>query len=173
MLAAILQGRPFTHTVSHIKLVYRHSEGATEVGKYDPLGAFLRSQGSALVPMTFEEIEEVTGVKLPPKAQHHRAWWSNNASNNVMTKVWLDAGYETEQVDMTARKLVFRRIEGFAEGERAPLTPPEAQVENRHPLFGILKDVTILVPGVDLTEPACLEWSDKALEWVEAPFKDK
>ncbi len=28
--------------------------------------------------MTFSEIEKVTGVKLPPKAQHHRAWWSNN-----------------------------------------------------------------------------------------------
>jgi hypothetical protein len=29
-----------------------------------------------------------------------------------MTKVWLEAGFETEQVDMAARKLVFRRVGG-------------------------------------------------------------
>ncbi|MEA2936481.1 MAG: hypothetical protein QOD74_3127, partial [Variibacter sp.] len=60
--------------------------------------------------MTFAEIERITGSKLPPKAQHQRAWWSNNPSNNVMTKVWLEAGYETERVDMAGRKLVFRRV---------------------------------------------------------------
>ena len=59
------------------------------MGKYAPLGEFLRAQRASLVRMTFDEIEEVTGAKLPPKAQLHRAWWSNNPSNNVMTKVWL------------------------------------------------------------------------------------
>jgi hypothetical protein len=133
------------------------------MGKYAPLGEFLRAQGVSLVPMTFGEIEQVTGVKLPPKAQHHRAWWSNNASNNVMTQVWLDAGYETEQVDMTARKLVFRRISGFSEAESAPLTasPAKAGSGKRHPLFGLLKEVTCLVPGVDLTEPADPRWGDE------------
>jgi hypothetical protein len=30
----------------------------------------------------------------------------------------------------------------------------------RHPAFGIMKDVTWVAPGVDLTEPACPEWAD-------------
>ncbi len=64
------------------------------MGKYEPLGEFLRNQRTQEVPLTFNEIEKITGAKLPPKAQHHRAWWSNNSSNNVMTKVWLEAGYE-------------------------------------------------------------------------------
>jgi hypothetical protein len=133
------------------------------VGKYEPLEAFLRSQRSEEVPLTFNEIEKITGVKLPPKAQHHRAWWSNNASNNVMTKVWLDAGFESARVDITARKLVFRRITkgseangGFA--ETAP--KPYATSDGRHPIRGALKDITFLVPGVDLTEPADPEWAD-------------
>src|SRR5438034_719397 len=71
------------HTVSHCVW------GSSVMGKYEPLGQFLRKQRAAAVPLTFREIEKITGVKLPPKAQHHRAWWSNNPSNNVMTKVWL------------------------------------------------------------------------------------
>jgi len=125
------------------------------LGKYEPLGAFLRDQRSQEVRLTFSEIEKITGAKLPPKAQHHRAWWSNNASNNVMTKVWLEAGYESSQVDMTARKLVFRRV------AKAPdRAPAVAKKGERHPIFGAMKDITRLVPGVDLTEPADPGWAD-------------
>jgi hypothetical protein len=131
------------------------------MGKYEPLGQFLRHQRTSEVPMTFREIEKVTGVKLPPKAQHHRAWWSNNPSNNVMTKVWLEAGFESAQVDIGARKLVFRRVvkarevaDGFAEPK------PYATKDGRHPAFGALKDITFVPPGVDLTEPADPEWAD-------------
>lgn len=126
------------------------------MGKYEPLGAFLRSQRTQEVRMTFDEIERVTGVKLPPKAQHHRAWWSNNASNNVMTKVWLEAGYESAQVDMEGRKLVFRR----AGTPHASAETPPKRKGDRHPIFGALKDITRLAPGVDLTEPADQEWAD-------------
>ena len=133
------------------------------MGKYEPLGAFLRSQGKSLVPMTFEEIEQVTGAKLPPKAQHHRAWWSNNASNNVMTKVWLDAGYETAQVDMDARKLVFRRVQKPLEPESKSATKshaPKNGSAKRHPLFGALKGMVHIMPGTDLTKPADPSWGD-------------
>jgi hypothetical protein len=125
------------------------------MGKYEPLGEFLRQQRTQEVSVTFAEIERITGAKLPPKAQHHRAWWSNNPSNNVMTKVWLEAGFESEQVDMAARKLVFRRV-----GKADPEATASAVVKKgeRHPLFGALKDVTIIPPGVDLTEPADPDW---------------
>jgi len=131
------------------------------VGKYEPLGVFLRGQRCEEVPLTFDEIEQITGVKLPPKAQHHRAWWSNNASNNVMTKVWLEAGYESAQVDMSARKLVFRRVAKAPSREPSPLPAvTDMKKGERHPIFGALKDITRLVPGVDLTEPADPEWAD-------------
>ena len=126
------------------------------MGKYEPLGTFLRSQRSPEVPLTFSQIEKITGVKLPPKAQHHRAWWSNNASNSVMTKVWLEAGYESTRVDMSARKLVFRRVGKVGTGESK--TPPAAKKGERHPLFGALKGLVRIPPGVDLTEPADPDW---------------
>jgi hypothetical protein len=131
------------------------------MGKYENLGAFLQKHRAREVPLTFREIEKITGVKLPPKAQHHRAWWSNNPSNNVMTKVWLQAGYESAQVDMSARKLVFRRVAKDSNEEpiRQP-APAATKKGERHPIFGALKDITRLVPGVDLTEPADPEWAD-------------
>ncbi|MGD9502659.1 MAG: hypothetical protein AB7V40_09270 [Methyloceanibacter sp.] len=130
------------------------------MGKYAPLGDFLRSRRTALVPMTFDEIEEVTGARLPPKAQFHRAWWSNNPSNNVMTRVWLEAGFETEQVDMSGRKLVFRRVR--EPSARKPAAPSSKNGRRaRHPLFGALKGLVHVMPGTDLTQPADPEWADR------------
>ncbi len=126
------------------------------MGKYEPLGQFLRGQKTARVPMTFEEIEQVIGGPLPPKAQHHRAWWSNNPSNNVMTKVWLRAGYESEQVDMASRKLVFRRALGVP-GPEQPASPNLGPAKY-HPLLGALKGLVHIMPGTDLTKPADPNW---------------
>lgn len=129
------------------------------MGKYEPLGIFLRGQRADRVPLTFSQIEKITGSKLPPKAQHHRAWWSNNAANNVMTKVWLDAGFESAQVDVEARKLVFRRIAKASETS-GDLAKPYATGDGRHPIRGALRDITFVPPGVDLTEPADPKWAD-------------
>jgi hypothetical protein len=122
------------------------------MSKYEPLGEYLKNQGKELVPMTFAEIERVTGVKLPPSASKHRPWWSNNPRNSVMTKIWLNAGFESEQVDMERRKLVFRRVR----------KPAKELAENRHhPAYGALKGLMVIMPGTDLTQPADPEWADR------------
>jgi hypothetical protein len=125
------------------------------MGKYSRLGEFLRSQRTNQVPMTFAEIERVIGDKLPPNSPHYPAWWSNNPSNNVMTKVWLEAGFRTEQVDVKARRLVFRRTK---QDTSAAPSSPRVTPAGRHPLFGALKGQVRIPPGIDLTEPADPEW---------------
>ena len=122
------------------------------MSKYEPLGDYLKKQGNERVPMTFAEIERVTGVKLPPSASKHRPWWSNNPDNSVMTRVWLDAGYESEQVDMAARKLVFRRVRGPTGGA--------TDDEFVHPAYGAMQGLIRVMPGVDLTEPVDPELAD-------------
>ncbi|MGC1466708.1 MAG: hypothetical protein WA792_13340, partial [Pseudolabrys sp.] len=123
-----------------------------DMSKYEPLGAYLKKQNKERVPMTFAEIEKVTGVTLPASAIKHRPWWSNNPDNSVMTKVWLDAGYESEQVDMAARTLVFHRMATAKAGE------PSDSSEPYHPLFGALKGLLRIVSGADLTKPADVDW---------------
>jgi hypothetical protein len=126
------------------------------VSKYDALGTFLKSQRNDRVPMSFAEVERVTGGKLPPSAAKHRPWWSNNPDNSVMTRVWLDAGFESEQVDMAGRKLVFRRV-------RKPVDSSDGEsggaAEGKyHPLSGALKGLMHVAPGTDLTKPADPDW---------------
>ncbi len=124
------------------------------MSKYAPLADYLKRQGREHVPMTFAEIERVTGVKLPASATKHRPWWSNNPDNSVLTKVWLDAGFESEQVDMAARKLVFRRVRGARAGSGT-------DDEFIHPAYGAMKGLIRIMPGFDLTEPADPEWADR------------
>jgi len=130
------------------------------MGKYEPLSKHLREVGLNHVPMNFEEIERVLGFPLPASSRKHRAWWSNNASNNVMTHAWIDAGYRTEDVDIEHRRLVFRRVEGGkdrtarASGAGAP---PQAKS-----IIGCLRGTVTFVAGVDLTEPADPDWGKRA-----------
>jgi len=125
------------------------------MSKYDALGDYLKRQGRDRVPMTFAEIEKIIGAKLPPSAREHRPWWGNNDANHVNAKAWLDAGFESEQVDMVGRKLVFRRVR--------PPKPATGGGEEKpfHPLYGMMQGLVRVMPGTDLTQPADPEWADR------------
>lgn len=138
------------------------------MGKYEPLSQYLRKSGLNHVRMRFDEIEKVLGFPLPPSSRRHRAWWSNNPSNNVMTHAWIDAGYRTEDVDLEQRRLVFRRValaeRGFAE-ESAPigLSGPRAVEKpagDMMKLYGSLRGTVRYLGEIDLTQPADPEWGE-------------
>jgi hypothetical protein len=137
------------------------------VSKYAPLKDHLGAQWATEVPMNFVEIEKVIGDTLPPSAYKHRAWWSNNPSNSVITYAWLEAGYETERVDMSSRKLVFRRVS--PRPPRPPSTPSQPPPNSNS--AGAIDDGGILgrlraalggtvrvAEGVDLTDPTGEIW---------------
>jgi hypothetical protein len=133
------------------------------MSKYDPLKNYLEGRRFDEVAMTFGEIERILGFRLPEKSQQHRAWWSNNPSNSVMTKAWLAAGYRTERVDMAGRRLVFKRASDVRRAQRDP-AGADAMRDGRkpHPLFGALAGLGKVAPGVDLTEPADPSWGDQS-----------
>ena len=129
------------------------------MSKYAPLTAHLRASGKAEILMTFGQVETVIGAKLPASAYRHRSWWSNNPSNSVVTRAWIEAGYISTGVDMARRTLVFRKS--------APGGAPQAhggdarEAPERGPLagiFGALKGTVTVHPGTDLTEPTGTEW---------------
>ena len=128
--------------------------------KYAPLASHLRDSGRAHVSMTFREIEHVIGARLPPAAFRHRALWSNNPANWVMTKAWLAAGYKTEKVDMENGKLVFRRAVTPAPAPDAGREPSAAERSGSfEDIFGALKDTVTISPGTNLTDPIDDDWN--------------
>jgi len=149
------------------------------MSKYEPLAAFLKAKGRGEVKLSFREIEKILGAKLPPSAYRHRPWWANEAAGHVHAKAWLGAGYETAQVDMGAKKLVFKRA---AYGE-PPMSPhkgmADQQSDYKHddyvipstvsnaPIFGALKGLLTIEPGYDLTSPVYSdeEWAEIEKEW--------
>jgi len=132
------------------------------MAKYEALGAYLKRQSGDRVPMTFAQIEKIIGAKLPASAHKHRPWWGNSAANHVNAKAWLDAGFESEQVDMEGRKLVFHRV-------RKPKAAASGE-EPFHPLYGYMKGLVRIMPGTDLTQPADPEWAAR-LEAEYGPDK--
>lgn len=131
------------------------------MSKYEPLGAFLQSRSADEVPMTFAQIEKLIGAKLPPSAKY-RAWWSNNPDNSVMTKIWLKAGFRSEDVDLSARKLVFRRARNKDARMQTEKPAEIAEARGKHPLFGALKGLLRIAPGTDLTQPADPDWGARS-----------
>ncbi|MGD0864532.1 MAG: hypothetical protein ABSA49_03140 [Rhizomicrobium sp.] len=138
------------------------------MSKYEPLEQYLKGQTATELRMTFADVEALIGTSLPRSATLYRMWWSNNSSNHVHAQSWLDAGYRTEQVDMSAKTLVFARIGAQPEhtqAERGMAEPhrefkPEEKKPRRHPLFGCMKGMVTIEPGYDLTQPAMPEWAD-------------
>lgn len=132
------------------------------MSKYQPLETFLAGASSDELAMSFAEIEQVLGFPLPPAAHTHRAWWSNNASNNVMTRAWLAAGYVTEQVDMASERLVFRKhgtsagAPGVEEAAAPPFHGGKLGLVAR--LQAALGGTVKVAPGVDLTAPTGEVW---------------
>ena len=138
------------------------------MSKYNVLASFLKTQLTGRVAVTFAEVEEALGFALPASAYAHPAWWSNDPTGHSQARAWLDAGFETEQVDIAGRRLVFRRVspggmqdEGrmFKQGAENTLR----KKVDKHPAAGAMKGMMTIEPGYDITRPALDD--DELAEW--------
>jgi transcriptional regulator with XRE-family HTH domain len=77
---------------------------------YAKLWDILAARTGSIWKVSFSELERLIGAKLPASAFKYPAWWSNNPSNNAMTKIWLNAGWRTEQVNIPGQTVVFRNV---------------------------------------------------------------
>jgi len=123
--------------------------GAYGMGKYQALSEFLKNTKQTEVRLSFRKVEQIIGKKLPHSAMAYRAWWSNNPTNSVMTKAWLDEGWKSEQVDMAGEQVTFRKVEGTIHDG----------VSSSPPLFGCLKGTVHITEGSDLTQPTGETWA--------------
>lgn len=80
------------------------------MGKYDRLGEYLIGSSQASLRLTFAQIERVIGAALPASARTYQAWWANErAGTHSHALAWLDAGYETQGLDLNEGAVSFVR----------------------------------------------------------------
>ena len=78
--------------------------------KYVPLGQFLSTYATHSWRASFAELEQVLGFALPNSARKYQAWWANEIEGrHVQARSWLDAGFETADLDLRGERVTFRR----------------------------------------------------------------
>jgi len=127
------------------------------MSKYAALTDYLGRLPHREARLTFSDIERLLKAKLPKSARSHRAWWSNNGNNSVMTKAWLDAGWRSEKVDMTNETLVFRRIDTDERPPAAAAQPSDGSMSRQLRIIGRLRG-TVTIMG-DVTQVAGEVWN--------------
>ncbi len=88
-------------------------EEAAARGKYRRLFECLKDdmrEGTGVWRASFTEIERVLGFPLPKSARRHPAWWANEKNGrHTHARAWIGAGWKTEDVDIAAESVTFRR----------------------------------------------------------------
>lgn len=100
------------------------------MSKYQPLKQHLEGLAVREWHTTFKEIERILGFSLPPSARKHQAWWANAHDHMPQRHVWLDAGWRTHDINLSAGHVLFVREapRRFAP-QRDPSPPPSALPE--------------------------------------------
>jgi hypothetical protein len=136
------------------------------MSKYDSLSRYLAAQDSK-VTLTFDAIERILGFALPRSARRHPAWWSNGSHSHVQAAAWLNAGFETAEVDIAGERISFLprlRPEGSEQSSDPPAAgdpPPDiVGLAGGHPAWGAMKGTFKVPPEIDLTVPAVRHWAE-------------
>ena len=90
--------------------------------KYEPLLRFLQARSSSSIRLTFAEIDDILGFRLPRSARDHQAWWSNTRQGHSHAAAWLDAGWRTGGLDLKGESVTFvkKPAHELSEGPGAP-----------------------------------------------------
>ena len=79
--------------------------------KYAPLRRYLERVNANRLTLTFTEIEEIIGAKLPSSAIHYLEWWGNDWTHTQAAKGWLAAQWRAADVNLNKRVVHFYGID--------------------------------------------------------------
>lgn len=81
------------------------------MSKYQPLADHLAGLKQDNIRLTFGEIERLAKLTLPKTAYTHNAWWANSRTRDShgWAHLWLQAGWESCNLDLNRRTIEFRR----------------------------------------------------------------
>jgi len=68
-----------------------------------------KARYNELVTLTFAQVEGIIGDNLPFSALRNRSWW-HNLRSTAQGQAWMNVGWRVQDVNMTERTVVFRRV---------------------------------------------------------------
>jgi hypothetical protein len=82
-------------------------------GKYKGLYEYLDNRYANTVVLTFAQIEDLLGFKLPDSARVDHAWWANNGPNDTPPPQWRSRtlASRTATPNLQAQTVVFERAQ--------------------------------------------------------------
>ena len=80
-------------------------------GKYRALWAWLGDQVADEILVTFDQVEEILGMSLPPSARNHLPHWYGY-EGSALGRAIRDAGWKASSVNLTSERLTFVRDAG-------------------------------------------------------------
>ncbi|MEM2567248.1 MAG: hypothetical protein QXH20_02090 [Candidatus Bathyarchaeia archaeon] len=110
--------------------------------KYEPLKGYLKFRAvfTDSVKLSFAQIDGIIGDNLPMEAYRSKEWWANSP-DTVHARAWLDAGWETSEVNLKEGYVIFRKVKKIqgmalskkreAEEPKRPFTPPPSRIMRR------------------------------------------
>ncbi|HUF47380.1 MAG TPA: hypothetical protein VMM93_06145 [Vicinamibacterales bacterium] len=79
-------------------------------GPYRPLYEFLRSRFADRVVLTFGQVEDLLGFRLPVAASHDREWWLHpDAGADEPGRSW-DLALRSATPNLGAKTVAFERV---------------------------------------------------------------
>ena len=86
---------------------------APNESRYTALGNWLYALAADQdrIQLSFGQIEQIIGGKLPQSAREYRSWWANDTSRSRQSEQWLSAGWRTDEVDVQRGRLTFVRLQ--------------------------------------------------------------
>lgn len=78
---------------------------------YKPLAEYLQKQTGPQVTLTFQQIEQILGRKLPASARDHTAFWSNSYGSTTHTwaTLWMQVGWKAKP-KLRAQQILFINV---------------------------------------------------------------
>ena len=121
------------------------------MSKYLPLQNHLNKLPHTEWNVSFSDIENLIGGTLPKSAYTYPAWWANNPTGHSHARSWIEAGWETEDINITAQTLTFRRVEKSQTTALRDLK-----------IWGFMAGSVTMLNDYDLTEPCGEAWGEDA-----------
>lgn len=89
----------------------RRTVSPTSVSKYSGLTRYLKFRGAFTnrVKLSFARIDGIIRDNVPMSAYKSEKWW-DNLQSSIHAKGWLEAGWETQEVNLKEGYVVFKKV---------------------------------------------------------------